>query len=224
VRQFPSRELWLRFGVSHVGLNAKSSTNQPGGFCMMTRVVPLSRAKALILSVLAIAAAAALLVVTTSGGTAKAGGGRAVTQGDYSVLTSSAAGDASSSAPQSASSGEGNQPIATSLTNIALGNPNITLRIARSTEGGVCVFVERKGARGDGGSCASAALLRTGATAEVHEASGEITIAGVVPDGVSSVNVELAGGGSQTVPVVDNGWAIEDAPASMVTSSDVVGG
>lgn len=190
----------------------------------MMRVVPLSRAKALILGVLAIAAGVALLIVTTSGGTAHAGSGQAVTQGDYAVLTSSAAGDASSSAPQSASSGEGNQPIASSMTTVALGNPNIALRIAKSTEGGVCVFVERKGARGDGGSCASAALLRTGATAEVHEASGEITIAGVVPDGVSSVKVQLTSGASQTVPVVDNGWAIENAPASMVTASDVVGG
>jgi hypothetical protein len=191
----------------------------------MKDAIPLSRTKALVLFALAIAAlGTALLIVTTSGGSARAGSAQAVTQSDYSVLDSSAAGDASSLAPRSASSGEGDEPIASSMTNIALGKPNITLRIAKSTRGGVCVFVERSGAKGVGGSCSSAELLRTGTIAEVHEDSGEITIAGVVPDGVSSVNVQYAGGASQTVPVVDNGWAVENAPASMVNSSNVVGG
>jgi hypothetical protein len=191
----------------------------------MKAALSLSRTRILVLCAMAMAALGAVaLIVATSGGTARAGSAQAVTQSDYAALDSSAAGDASSSAPQSASSGEGDEPIASSMTTIALGKPNITLTIAKSTRGGVCVFVERSGARGVGGSCGSAELLRTGTTAEVREDSGQITIAGVVPDGVSSESVQFANGTSETVPVVDNGWAVEDAPASMANSSNVVGG
>jgi hypothetical protein len=110
------------------------------------------------------------------------------------------------------------------MTKLAVGSPGLNVLIAKSSEGGVCVFVERLGAKGAGGSCSGADLLRTGATAQVQEADGEITIAGVVPDGVSAVKVDFPGGVSRTVPVVDNGWAIEKAPAGMTSTSDIVGG
>lgn len=184
----------------------------------MTRAIPWSRAKLLILCTAAfVVIGAVALILTTGGGTAHAGSGQPVTLSDYSVLNSSAVGDASS-ALQSSSA------ITGTMTSIPVGKPNISVKIAKSTEGGVCVFVERSGAKDDGGSCIPSELLRTGTTAELHEGDGEIIIAGVVPDGVSSVIVQLSNKTSQTVPVVDNGWAIEDAPAGMANYSDTVGG
>lgn len=191
----------------------------------MKGAVPLSRAKVLAICALAIAAAGTVfLLIAASGGAARATGLQAVTQGDYSVFGGAAAGDASGSVPPSASAGEGDRPVAGTITKVAVGNPNLNVLVAKSSEGGVCVSVERRGAKGAGGSCATADLLKTGATAQVHEANGEITVAGVVPDGVSAVTVGFADGTSETVPVVDNGWAIENAPASVTRASDVVGG
>lgn len=191
----------------------------------MPRAISSSRAKVLIPCALAIAAAGTVfLIATISSGSAHASSGPTVTQSDYSVFSTSAAGGASSSAPHSASAGEGNRPIASSMTTVALGKPNLKVTVAKSSEGGVCVFVERSGAKDAGGSCASPELLRTGATAQVQEANGEMTIAGIVPDGVSSVKVDFTDGASQTAPVIDNGWAIEDAPANMISANDVVGG
>jgi hypothetical protein len=190
----------------------------------MNRAVSRSRLKALV-AVLAIAAAGtALSVATIHGDAARASSLPAVTQSDYSALSGMAAGDASGLAPPTASVGEGNRPIASSMTEIDVGKANLAVSVAKSTEGGVCVFVEHHGAKGAGGSCGTAALLKTGATAEVREQNGETTIAGVVPNGVSAVKVGFADGTSQTVAVIDNGWAIENAPASMTSATDVVGG
>jgi hypothetical protein len=193
----------------------------------MKGVLPLSRTTMLTICALAPTAAgtALVLIATANGGTARATGLPTTTPGDYSAFNTSAAGDASSSAPPSASAGLGDGPVAGSMTKLPLGKANLSVMIAKSSEGGVCVFVERAGAKGAGGSCAPASLLSTGTQVEVHgEANGKRTVAGVVPDGVSAVKVGFAGGVSQTVPVVDNGWAIEDAPASMTSASDVVGG
>jgi hypothetical protein len=126
--------------------------------------------------------------------------------------------------PPSASAGEGNRPIGGSATLLNLGKPNLVVTIARSSEGGVCVFVERHGARGGGGSCGTAALLKSGETAEVHEQNAPTVLAGVVPDGVSAVKVTFVDGSSQTVTVVDNGWAIEAAPNILASTTDITGG
>ena len=181
-------------------------------------------------AVLAIAGAATalLLLVTGNAGNARAAGAPAVTQSDYSVFGTAAAGAASGSVPASETSGGPGGPeyaVAGSFTRLAVSTSNLTVLIAKSSEGGVCVFVEPHGARGVGGSCAPAALLATGAKGEMQEEpSGRRTVAGVVPDGVSAVRVGFADGLSQTVPVVDNGWAIENAPASVTSSIDIVGG
>jgi len=185
----------------------------------------VSHTKVVVVSSLAIAAAgtALLLTATVNGGSARAASSAAVKQTDYSAFRTGA--HAPGLMPPSASAGEGNRPVAVSMTELAVGKPNLTVFLAKSSEGGVCVFVERRGAKGAGGSCGTATLLRTGATAEVHEdASGDRTIAGVVPDGVSSVSVRFVDGSSETAAVVDNGWAIERAPASMTSATDIVGG
>jgi hypothetical protein len=126
--------------------------------------------------------------------------------------------------PPSVEAGEGSDPIRSSATELNLGKPNLTVTITKSSEGGVCVFVERHGARGGGGSCGTAALLKTGETAEMHEQNAPTILAGVVPDGVSAVKVTYVDGSSQTVPVVDNGWAIEAAPNVLAKTTNVTGG
>jgi hypothetical protein len=191
----------------------------------MNRVITLSRTKAVVACALAVAAAGIvfLLPMSAGGDAARATSPPTITQADYSAFRTGA--HATGLMPPSASAEEGNRPVAASMTELAIGKPNLTVLLAMSSEGGVCVFVERRPARGAGGSCATAALLGTGATGEMQEeANGERTIAGVVPDGVSSVKVGFADGTSRTVTVVDNGWAIENAPASMTTATDSVGG
>jgi hypothetical protein len=191
----------------------------------MKAVLPWSRSKTLLTCALAIAVAGtAVLVAVATGSTASANSTPAVTQSEYSALVGTSAGDAAASMPPSASAGEGNNPIGSSATELNLGKPNLMVTITKSSEGGVCVFVERHGARGGGGSCGTAALLKTGETAEVHEQNAPTVLAGVVPDGVSAVKVTFVDGSSQTVPVVDNGWAIEAAPNVLASTTDVTGG
>jgi hypothetical protein len=191
----------------------------------MKAVLPWSRSKTLLTCALAITVAGiAVLVAVATGSTASASSTPEVTQSDYSALVSTSAGDASASMPPSRSAGEGNNPIGSSATELNLGKPNLMVTITKSSEGGVCVFVERHGARGGGGSCGTTALLKTGETAEMHEQNAPTILAGVVPDGVSAVKVTFVDGSSQTVPVVDNGWAIENAANALASTTDVTGG
>lgn len=191
----------------------------------MKGALPLPRNKLLALLALSLAAAgAATLVAIVNSGSARATNASVVAQAQYSVLTGTATGDAASSVPPSTSTGEGNNPIGSTITNVDIGNHTLTVTVAWSTEGGVCVFVERHGARGAGGSCGDAALLDRGAKAELHEDNGPTTLAGVVPDGVSAVRVGFADGTSETVNVAHNAWAIERAPAGMTSATNVVGG
>jgi hypothetical protein len=191
----------------------------------MKAVVSWSRSKVLLACALTPAVAGcAVLVAVGTGSNASASSTPAVTQSDYSALGGTSIGDASALMPPSASAGEGNRPIGSSATVLNLGKPNLVVTITRSSEGGVCVFVERHGARGGGGSCGTAALLKSGETAEVHEQNAPTVLAGVVPDGVSAVKVTFVDGSSQTVTVVDNGWAIEAAPNVLASTTDITGG
>ena len=191
----------------------------------MKAVMPWSGSKVLLACALAITIAGiAVLVAVATGSNASASSTPEVTPSAYSALVGTSAGDASASMPPSASAGEGNRPIGSSATELNLGKPNLVVTITKSSEGGVCVFVERHGARGGGGSCGTAALLKSGETAEVHEHNGPTVLAGVVPDGVSAVKVTFVDGSSQTVPVAHNGWAIEDPPNVLASTTNVTGG
>jgi hypothetical protein len=191
----------------------------------MRGAIPLSRTKVLVMCALAITVAGiAVLVAVATGSIASASSTPIVTQNDYSALVGTSAGDASALMPSSASAGEGNRPIGSSATELNLGKPNLVVTITKSSEGGVCVFVERHDARGGGGSCGTATLLSTGETAEVHEQNAPTVLAGVVPDGVSAVKVTYVDGSSKTIPVIHNGWAIEAAPNVLASTTDVTGG
>jgi len=191
----------------------------------MKAVMPWSWSKVLLACALAITAAGiAVLVAVATGSSASASSPPEVTQSDYSALVGTSAGDASASMPPSRPADEGNNPIGSSATELNLGKPNLTVTITKSSQGGVCVFAERHGGRGGGGACGTAALLKTGETGEMHEQNGPTTLVGVVPDGVSAVKVKFVDGSSQTVPVVDNGWAIENTPSALASTTDIAGG
>jgi hypothetical protein len=108
-------------------------------------------------------------------------------------------------------------PIATSIRRVAVDTSAISVWIAKSIGGGVCVLLSRNqpnnGVYGVGYSCSTDENnLARGATVEASSfpgASGKVYVAGVVPSGVSAVAVDLADGATATVPVSDNGWALE---------------
>jgi hypothetical protein len=68
--------------------------------------------------------------------------------------------------------------------------------------GSLCVVAD------GGASCGpDAALIKYGLAVESGSGTGPQSIAGVVPDGVSSVTITLADGRAQDATVVDNGYA-----------------
>jgi hypothetical protein len=112
-------------------------------------------------------------------------------------------------------------PIATSIRRVAVDTSAVSVWIAKSIGGGVCVLLSRNqpndGVYGVGYSCSTGEEdLARGATVEASSfpgASGKVYVAGVVPNSVSAVRVDLADGATATAPVSDNGWALEaEAP------------
>jgi hypothetical protein len=194
-------------------------------------VRPLLRPRAA-LALVAVAALAAAAVLLGGHGTQA----RADTSSEYAVYPAldstaptgltlvsappSSQGDASSGPtwplepPGGAHSG---WPIATSIRRVAVDTSAISVWIAKSIGGGVCVLLSRSlpnnGVYGVGYSCSTGEDdLARGATVEASSfpgASGKVYVAGVVPTGVSEVKVELADGATATVPVSDNAWALE---------------
>jgi hypothetical protein len=122
----------------------------------------------------------------------------------------------------------GGWPEAVSIRKLSINVSTISAWIAKSIEGGVCVLLSRhqpiKGVYGVAVSCALAANINsTGATVESEvPGSNGVTIAGVVPAGVSSVQVALTDGTSKTVVVSDNAWALE-TEAHIQSIHDVAG-
>jgi hypothetical protein len=108
-------------------------------------------------------------------------------------------------------------PIATSIRRVAVDTSAISVWIAKSIGGGVCVLLSRNqpndGVYGVGYSCSTGEDdLARGATVEASSfpgASGKVYVAGVVPSDVSAIKVDLADGITATVPVSDNAWALE---------------
>lgn len=107
-------------------------------------------------------------------------------------------------------------PIATSIRRVAVDTSAISVWIAKSIGGGVCVLLSRNqpndGLHGVGYSCSTGEDDLAGATVEASSfpgASRAVYVAGVVPSDVSAVKVDLADGATVTAPVSDNGWALE---------------
>jgi hypothetical protein len=120
-------------------------------------------------------------------------------------------------------------PEARSIRKVPVELPTLSVWIAESVGGGVCVLSSghapvRPGVYGVAFSCAPAGRASAGATVESETAgSNRLTIAGVVPVGVSAVQVALADGSTKTAAVSGGAWALE-AAAPMRSVHDVIGG
>jgi hypothetical protein len=120
-------------------------------------------------------------------------------------------------------------PEAHSIRKVPVELPTLSVWIAKSVGGGLCVLSSshkpvRPGVYGVAFSCAPADRASAGATVESETAgSNRITIAGVVPVGVSAVQVALADGSTKTAAVSGGAWALE-AAAPMQSVHNVIGG
>jgi hypothetical protein len=134
------------------------------------------------------------------------------------------------SAPEGAQSG---WPLAESIRKLDLEAPNMTVWIAKSLGGGICVLLWAHQPAGAipsiGSSCSgeSEEDIQRGATTEVSEIPGEpgrVFVAGVVPSTVGSVAVTLASGSTETVSVKGNAWGLETEGSPQAYKTIAVGG
>lgn len=120
----------------------------------------------------------------------------------------------------------GEWPAADSIRKVAVTVPTISAWIAKSIGGGVCVLSSRhqaiKGVYGVAVSCNPDPNSGATVESEVPGTKGA-TVAGVVPTGVSSVQVALADGTTKSVTVTDNAWALE-TETPVQSTHDVAGG
>lgn len=108
-------------------------------------------------------------------------------------------------------------PIASSIRALDVSSPNLSAWAAKSLGGGVCVLVSHHQSAAEVPSVAYSCTvdqdgLARGATAQlsqVPDSPGKVYVAGVVPSGVTSMEVTLADGDTQTVPVADGAWTLE---------------
>jgi hypothetical protein len=202
-----------------------------------------TRRRAMIGGALALMAIVSFALLNGSGGTANANAPSSPSYAAYPALNSTEPTGLPLVTPNSQSAADlggpafpagspagpgGNGPIAESIRKLPITSPSFSTWIAKSGDGGICVLAARhqaiKGAYPIGVSCGPASLLESGATIELHAAdSGIVTIAGVVPDKVTSVQVTLTNGTTKTVTVADDAWALE-TEADIQSTRNVVGG
>lgn len=204
---------------------------------------PPARRNALVLGLAAIAVPVSILLLSASGSSATLSSSYAAYPALNSAeppgleFVSSHESQGRGSRPtwplQAPEGTQGGWPMAESIRPLPNESPNATEWIAKSLGGGVCVLLwahQPSGATPSiGYSCSeeSEEGLRRGATTEVSEIPGEpgrVDVAGVVPSTVSAVTVTLADGSSKTVPVSDDGWALETEGAPQGYQSIPVGG
>jgi hypothetical protein len=136
--------------------------------------------------------------------------------------------------PIEAPEGAGTEwPLASSIRKVSPGVQGISVWIAKSIAGGICVLLY-DGTPVDGvsavaASCSTSEQVDKGATVELSEVPGQpgkVYAAGVVPDGVSSVQSKMSDGSTYTAQVADNSWArVTDVPAeSGQTPTQTIGG
>lgn len=182
----------------------------------------------ILLGVMALLAAAIAGVLVLSGGNAKG----STAASDYAVLSSSASSGGLAAVSSSAEAAAATGPIVNaqdstidvaSAKEVSVGVPGMRVWVAKSNEGGICILAlkpqpARSGPVGPASGCTPEAKLGKGASIEQFGPSGQNYETGAVPDGVSSVTVELTNGSTQTVAVHDNAYAVETTtPISQVS-------
>lgn len=112
-------------------------------------------------------------------------------------------------------------PLASSIRKVSPGVQGVSVWIAKSIAGGICVLlydgVPVDGVSAVAAGCSTSERVDNGATIELSEVPGQpgrVFAAGVVPNGVTSVQSRMADGSTYTAPVTDNAWArVTDVPA-----------
>jgi hypothetical protein len=187
-----------------------------------------------------------VLIATGPGATAKANGTAPAAYADYSALSATEASDlplvtiGSPTATQLAAKGPvfpadptanlaSHGPVPSSIKKLTVSSPNVSAWIAESGDGGICVMASRhhstdKGSFALGIGCVPAELVGTGAMVELQSTqnAGNIVV-GAVPDGVSSVEVELNDGNNEAVPVTGDAWSLE-TDAQVQATKPLIGG
>jgi hypothetical protein len=108
-------------------------------------------------------------------------------------------------------------PVASSIRAVGTESPGVSVWIAESMGGGICVLLWPHQPSGSVPSVASSCStnsedLPKGATTQVSQlpdSPGKVYVAGVVPSSVGSMKVTLADGNTTTVSVENNAWALE---------------
>lgn len=100
-----------------------------------------------------------------------------------------------------------------SVQEASLGDPNIQVWVGKTTSGGICVLAMVKGQPGSYGpasSCTTQEGISKGAQLAFQKYGQKPGyLAGVVPNGVSSIAITLSNGSTVTASVVDNAYAVE---------------
>jgi hypothetical protein len=115
-------------------------------------------------------------------------------------------------APEGALTAGGRWPISSSIRRVTVGVPGVSVWIAKSFGGGVCVLVW-DGISQDSAvdfSCSTSEDLDRGASVQVRGISsmpGKALSAGIVPDSTTSVTTQAPTGSTEATPVTDNAWA-----------------
>lgn len=108
----------------------------------------------------------------------------------------------------------GDWPEASSIRRLSVAASTISAWVAKGVDGGLCVLSVHhqpiKGLYPVGITCAPPSNLATGAYGQSEtETSTTRTAVGVVPNGVSAVEVQLSDGTTRTVGVTNNAWSLE---------------
>jgi hypothetical protein len=112
-------------------------------------------------------------------------------------------------------------PLASSIRKVSPGVEGVSVWIAKSIAGGICVLLYDgqpvNGVSAVAAGCSTSEHVDSGATIELSDVpgqSGRVYAAGVVPNGVTSVQSSMADGSTYTASVNDNAWArVTDVPA-----------
>lgn len=189
----------------------------------MAEPIRRRRRSSLLLAGLALLAAVAFFAAHRTGASAS------TTLASYPALTSGApAGVRFLTAYHDATPGEAtgpaypavapapNWPVSSSIRKVSVSVPGVSVWIAKSAEGGVCVLKYVEGNIGMGAVCGKpeAEQLAKGVSSATPMPSGAVVYAGVVPNGVSTVQETMPDGSVVKVPVTGNAWAHEYTPAS----------
>jgi hypothetical protein len=87
-------------------------------------------------------------------------------------------------------------------------SPSVRFWVAPGRDS-ICTFVQPPGASGPGGGCSPVSKVEVGASATTITSSPDhVEVFGLVPDGVTRVELQLADGSTQSISVEENAYSV----------------